>query len=146
MWREALVDDFGLTRFLSAQDGVFESALAEIRQGRKKSHWMWFIFPQLVGLGDSAMARRYGIRSLAEAKAFLEHPVLGTRLCSAVAVLQDLVGSSAHDVFDALDALKLRSSLTLFAEAGGGPLFEAALARWFSAEKDPATLALLDRG
>ncbi len=136
---------FDLTRFVDAQEPVFEQALAEIRRGRKSSHWMWFIFPQLLGLGHSAMSRRYGIHSIDEARAYLDHPLLGQRLRVAVEALQDLVGNTAQEVFGAVDVMKLRSSLTLFAEAGGGALFLAALARWFAGETDTATLQFLGR-
>ena len=136
-------DHSRLERFVVAQERVFEQALGEIRRGRKQSHWMWFIFPQLAGLGSSDMARHYAIGSLEEARAYLRHPVLGPRLRLIVEVLQDLVNASASEVFGALDATKLRSSLTLFAEAGGGALFDAALARWFSGVKDAETLRRL---
>ena len=136
-------DHSRLERFVVAQERVFEQALGEIRRGRKQSHWMWFIFPQLAGLGSSDMARHYAIGSLEEARAYLRHPVLGPRLRLIVEALQDLVNASASEVFGALDATKLRSSLTLFAEAGGGALFDAALARWFSGVKDAETLRRL---
>src|SRR3546814_3568626 len=104
---------------------------------------MWFIFPQIAGLGHSAMAQRYAIQSLDEAKAYLDHPLLGSRLRTCVSALQDLTGMTAEAVFGGIDAIKLRSSLTLFDAAGGGPLFAAALDRWFRGEKDDATLRLL---
>ncbi len=138
-------DPFHLDRFVSAQDGVYDSALAEIQRGRKRSHWMWFVFPQLAGLGRSAMAQHYAIASLDEARAYLDHAVLGERLRACVAALQDLDQSDPEAVFGAVDALKLRSSLTLFAQAGGGRLFEAALDRWFDGGRDEATLTLLGR-
>ena len=103
---------------------------------------MWFVFPQIAGLGASAMARRYAIVSLAEARAYLGHAILGPRLVACVAALQDLGTSDAESVFGGIDAIKLRSSLTLFAEAGGGALFEAALTRWFGTP-DRATLDLI---
>jgi uncharacterized protein (DUF1810 family) len=142
-WAAMTDDPFQLDRFLAAQEGAYESALAEIRRGRKRSHWMWFIFPQLAGLGYSAMAQHYALGSLDEARAYLEHPVLGERLRSCVGALQDLDQSDPQAVFGAVDALKLRSSLTLFALAGGGSLFDAALDRWFDGRRDEATLALL---
>lgn len=120
-----------LERFVEAQDGVYASALAEIRRGAKRGHWMWFVFPQLQGLSRSPMAERFGIRSLDEARDYLEHPVLGDRLRECVAALQDLTGTSAIEVFGDIDAIKLRSALTLFALADGGPIFEAAVTRWF---------------
>ncbi|MXP45333.1 DUF1810 domain-containing protein [Allopontixanthobacter sediminis] len=138
-------DPHNLGRFLEAQAGRYETAVNEVRRGMKRSHWMWFIFPQLAGLGRSATAQHYAIRSLNEARSYLSHPVLGTRLRECVALLQDLDGLTAQTVFGEVDALKLRSSLTLFIEAGAGPLFVAALERWFAGEKDTATLALLNR-
>ena len=136
-------DPYQLHRFLIAQDGIYEQALAEIRRGAKRSHWMWFIFPQVAGLGSSAMSQRYAIGSLDEARAYLEHPVLGRRLRECVSALQDLTNTTAREVFGEVDASKLCSSLTLFVEAGSVPLFEAALHRWFGAKPDTATLKLL---
>ena len=143
-----MTDPFDLDRFVTAQAGSYETALAEIRRGAKRSHWMWYIFPQIAGLGRSDMARRYAIRSLDEARAYLAHPILGARLRECVAALQDLIGLTADGVFGDIDAVKLRSSLTLFIEAGARPLFTAALDRWFDGAKDEATLSLLgeDRG
>jgi uncharacterized protein (DUF1810 family) len=138
-----MADPGDLGRFVAAQENVYESALAEIRRGAKRSHWMWFIFPQIAGLGHSAMAQRYAIGSLDEAEAYLDHPLLGNRLRTCVSALQDLTGMTAEAVFGGVDAVKLRSSLTLFDTAGGGPLFTAALDRWFGGEKDEATLRLL---
>lgn len=134
---------YDLDRFAAAQAPVFDSALAEIRRGRKRGHWMWFVFPQLAGLGHSGMAQYYALASLDEARAYLDHPVLGARLRACVEALQDLTEIDAETVFGDVDALKLRSSLTLFAQAGGGQLFEAALDRWFDGRRDPATLDLL---
>lgn len=136
-----------LERFVEAQAPVYATALGEIRRGAKRSHWMWFIYPQLVGLGRSETARFFGIRSLDEARAYLAHPVLGARLRECVAALQDItdISISAKAVFGQIDAIKLRSSLTLFVEAGAGPLFDAALERWFGGSRDPATLELLQR-
>lgn len=98
-------DSFDLARFVEAQEGVYQSALAEIRRGAKRGHWMWFIFPQLRGLGHSAMAERYGIGSIEEARAYLEHPLLGQRLRECVEALQDLTGPSAADIFGEVDAM-----------------------------------------
>jgi|UPI0000E91ADA uncharacterized protein (DUF1810 family) len=136
---------FDLDRFVSAQEASYESALAEIRRGRKRSHWMWFVFPQLVGLGRSETARHYAIASLDEARAYLAHPLLGTRLRACVEALQDLDHGSAEAVFGDIDALKLRSSLTLFEQASGERLFAAAIERWFDGRRDEATLRLLGR-
>ena len=139
-------DAFDLGRFVDAQFGIHERALAEIRRGRKTSHWMWFIFPQLAGLGFSEMSRRYAIGSLAEARAYLAHPLLGSRYRECVGALQDLVGTTAEAVFGAVDVMKLQSSLTLFAQAAPEDrLFAAALERWFGGVPDRRTLDLLDR-
>ncbi|MDF0488988.1 DUF1810 domain-containing protein [Sphingomonas sp. H39-1-10] len=134
-------DPFDLERFLEAQADSYATALAEVRRGAKRSHWMWFIFPQIAGLGSSAMARRYAIQSLDEARAYLAHPVLGARLREITAALQDLPPSAPEAVFGPLDAVKLRSSLTLFEAAGGGAVFGAALDRWYHGTRDAATLA-----
>jgi uncharacterized protein (DUF1810 family) len=141
-----VADPFDLDRFLTAQAGSYETAFSEIRRGAKRSHWMWFIFPQLAGLGRSEMARHYAIRSLEEARAYLDHPVLGARLRECVGALQDLTGLDAVDVFGEIDAMKLRSSLTLFGRVGDGVLFAAALDRWFDGQADPTTLNLLRDG
>jgi uncharacterized protein (DUF1810 family) len=133
---------FDLERYVSGQAGTYHTALTEISHGAKRSHWMWFIFPQLAGLGRSEMARRYAIGSVEEARAYLAHPVLGGRLRACVGAVQGLSDTSAERVFGAVDAVKLRSSLTLFEAAGGGALFSEALERWFG-ERDPRTLALL---
>ena len=129
-----------LDRFVQAQEGSYATVLAEIRAGAKRSHWMWYVFPQIAGLGHSPMAQRYAIRSLDEARAYLAHPVLGPRLRECVAALDSLTGTTAERVFGGIDAMKLRSSLTLF-EAAGAP-FGDTIARWFG-ERDERTLALL---
>ena len=139
-------DPHDLERFVSAQHGDYTAALTEISNGAKQSHWMWFIFPQIAGLGFSAMSRRFAIASLDEARAYLEHPLLGLRLRACVDALQGVTGKTAQDVFGEVDAAKLRSSLTLFAEAGTDQLFAAALGRWFGGVRDDATLALLGEG
>lgn len=136
-------DPHDLNRFVEAQAGCYDNALAELRRGAKRGHWMWFVFPQLEGPGRSETAKRYAIRSIEEARAYLDHPVLGPRLRECVEALQDLTGVSAAEVLGEVDAMKLRSSLTLFREAGGGPLFAAALERWHGGQPDPATLALV---
>lgn len=139
-----MTDPFNLNRFATAQADTYEAALAEIRRGAKRGHWMWFIFPQMAGLGSSAMAQTYALRSLDEARAYLAHPVLGTRLRECVAALQDLPGKTAEAIFGSVDAMKLRSSLTLFEAAGGGPHFSAALERWFGGAADRRTVQLLE--
>jgi len=136
-------DAFDLARFVRAQAGIYEQTLAEIRSGRKRSHWMWFIFPQFAGLGHSPMAQRYAIGSIAEARAYLADPVLGTRYRECVASLQALPATTAERVFGGIDAIKLKSSLTLFDEAGHEPLFSEAIGRWFEGQRDEATLRLL---
>ena len=135
-------DPYELNRFVDAQRGVYEQALAEIRHGAKRSHWMWFIFPQIAGLGQSNMARRFAIGSLVEAQAYLGHPLLGPRYEECVAALQALNDTTAERVFGSVDAMKLRSSLTLFARAGDNALFREAIERWFSAP-DERTIEIL---
>ncbi|WP_404711044.1 DUF1810 domain-containing protein [Sphingomonas sp. MMS24-J13] len=135
-------DPYDLARFVAAQQSVYATALGEIKRGAKRSHWMWFIFPQVAGLGRSPTAQHFAISSIDEARAYLAHPLLGTRLHECVAALQDLPPTSAEAVFGGIDAIKLRSSLTLFAEASGERMFEAAIERWFGS-KDAATLKLL---
>jgi uncharacterized protein (DUF1810 family) len=136
-------DSFDLERFVAIQRETYASALAEIRAGRKRSHWIWYIFPQAAGLGQSAMSVRYAIGSTAEAQAYLDHALLGARYRECVAALQALGGHDPEAVFGAIDAVKLRSSLTLFAEVSGEPLFTAALDKWFGGQRDAATLAIL---
>ncbi len=133
-------DPHNLARFIAAQDGSYDTALAEIRQGDKRSHWMWYVFPQVAGLGHSPMAHRYAIRSLDEARAYLDHPLLGARLRECVAALDQLAGTTAERVFGGIDAIKLRSSLTLF-EAAGAPVGPT-IDRWFG-ERDARTLEIL---
>jgi uncharacterized protein (DUF1810 family) len=120
--------------------------VAELRAGRKDSHWMWYVFPQIAGLGLSAMAQTYAIASLAEARAYLEHPVLGDRLVDCVAAVVGVKGRSAHQIFGSPDDVKFRSSLTLFAQAAPDqPLFRRALELYFDGEPDPRTLEILAR-
>ena len=139
-------DPFHLARFIEAQRGVYETALAELRSGVKRSHWMWFIFPQIKGLGSSSTAQHIALSGLAEAQAYLAHTTLSGRLLActdAVTALPDR--PTARDIFSTPDDLKFRSSMTLFAEAADDPApFEAALHRYFAGEKDPLTLDLLD--
>jgi uncharacterized protein (DUF1810 family) len=136
-------DDFDLDRFVAAQAPTYATALAEIRRGAKRSHWMWFIFPQLTGLGHSAAARRFSISGRPEAAAYIDHPLLGPRYLQCVETLQDLTTSNPVAVFGTIDAVKLRSSLTLFESARPLPLVAAAIDRWFGGERDPLTLRLL---
>ena len=137
---------FNLDRFTTAQDRTYDDVLRELRAGRKASHWMWFIFPQLKGLGRSETAQYYGIASLDEARAYLDHPLLGARLRECLSALQELAPVTAEAVFGSLDATKFRSSLTLFAAADPADRAIAeALQRWFAGKQDGATLQLLDR-
>lgn len=132
-----------LDRFVSAQAGVYADALAELKAGRKRTHWMWFIFPQIAGLGFSPAAQRYAIASLDEARAYLAHPVLGPRLRECAQTLLAVDGMSAREILGYPDDLKLRSSMTLFARAADDPdVFEAVLDRYFDGP-DPRTLDLL---
>ena len=136
-----------LSRFVDAQARVWDAVRAELGAGRKRSHWMWFVFPQLRGLGRSETARHYGIASREEAVAYLAHPLLGPRLRECVELLLATEGRSAHEILGSPDDLKLRSCLTLFREASGGDaLFEQALTRFHDGRADAATLALLDAG
>lgn len=134
-------DLYDLQRFLDAQQSTYASVLVELRSGRKTGHWMWFIFPQLAGLGRSATAQHYAIGSLDEAHAYLAHPTLGPRLRQCVQSLPH--DSNAVDVLGDVDAMKLWSSLTLFEAADGGDMFSAALERWFGGVRDEVTLKLL---
>lgn len=134
-----------LDRFVTAQDDVYRQALAELGAGAKRSHWMWFVLPQIAGLGQSAMARAYAIADAAEARAYLAHPVLGARLIEATAAVTAARGS-AEAILGGIDAVKLRSSMTLFAAVADDPApFRAALDRFFGGADDPATLDLLRR-
>ena len=140
-------DPHRLQRFVDAQDddGTYESALRELRDGRKRSHWMWFIFPQIAGLGQSPTSRRYAISSLEEARAYVAHPVLGPRLEECVRALLARTGASARDIFGGIDAMKLRSSMTLFHRADpDNALYREVLDRYFGGEPDEATDRLLD--
>ena len=135
-------DPYDLQRFAAAQDagGTYEQATAELRGGRKASHWMWFVFPQIAGLGYSPMSRTYAITSLDEARAYLAHPVLGARLIDCAAILTGLAGRTAEQIFGEVDAMKLRSSITLFIHAAPRePVFRQVLDQYFGGEPDSAT-------
>jgi uncharacterized protein (DUF1810 family) len=132
-----------LERFVKAQEGVYPRALAELRAGKKQSHWMWFIFPQVAGLGHSAMAQMYAIGSLDEAKAYLAHPVWGQRLRACCEAVLAVEGKSAHAIFGSPDDLKFRSSLTLFDLASPNDIFRAAMDKYFGGEADELTLQKL---
>jgi uncharacterized protein (DUF1810 family) len=137
-------DPHDLERFVKAQSPVHAQALAELRAGRKTSHWMWFVFPQIAGLGTSPMAQRYAIASLAEARAYWSHPVLGPRLKECTAAVLAVRGRSAHDIFGSPDDVKFRSCMTLFERAvPEEPLFAQALDAYYGGERDRATLQRL---
>lgn len=135
-----------LERFVAAQEGVYPRALAELRRGRKESHWMWFVFPQIAGLGTSPTARRYAIASADEARAFLAHPLLGARLRDCTAAILAHRERGAEAIFGPVDAMKLRSSMTLFEAVADDPApFAAALSAFHGGERDAATLRLIGR-
>ena len=138
-------DPHDLQRFVEAQASTYEQALSEVRDSRKRSHWMWFIFPQIDGLGFSPMARRYSIKSLDEASAFLAHPILGARLLEISNAALAVSGPCAHEIFGSPDDLKLRSCATLFGRAAGpDSVFQRLLEKYYEGEADAATLRILD--
>jgi uncharacterized protein (DUF1810 family) len=138
---------FTLERFVAAQAPVYDDVLEELRAGRKTSHWMWFVFPQLKGLGRSEMAREYGLDGLAEAAAYLDHAVLGSRLRECTDLVNAIDGSTASDIFGAVDAMKFRSSMTLFERvAGPASPFSRAIEKYYAGQRDDATLSLTGRG
>lgn len=141
---DAASDSFDLQRFVDAQEAVYADVCRQLRAGRKQSHWMWFIFPQVAGLGSSPTAQRFAIKSVDEAAAYLAHPVLGPRLRECIRLTLDIEGSSAKQIFGWPDWMKFRSSMTLFAEAAGdNALFLSALETFFEGEPDTATLGRL---
>jgi uncharacterized protein (DUF1810 family) len=136
----------GLQRFVDAQEPVFERVSAELHAGRKTSHWIWFIFPQIKGLGRSALAEKFAIASLQEAQAYLAHPILGPRLRNCVRLVNSVEGRSINEILGPPDDVKFRSSLTLFARASGDePVFTDALQKYFAGEADSLTLDRLNR-
>ena len=136
--------EFQLDRFVEAQEDVYARVLEELRRGRKTGHWMWFVFPQLAGLGRSEMSRYYAIRSLAEARAYIAHPVLGSRLRDCAALVAGATATSAEEIFGSIDAVKLRSSMTLFHRAAPDEhVFADVLAHFFNGIPDAATDDLL---
>ncbi|HUA72931.1 MAG TPA: DUF1810 domain-containing protein [Solirubrobacteraceae bacterium] len=142
-------DPYGLERFVSAQNraGTYAAVVDELRAGRKRSHWMWFVFPQIAGLGQSSMSRTYAISSLDEARAYLAHPILGPRLTECARILAEIDGLTAQDIFGGIDAIKLRSSMTLFAYAdSANPIFGQVLETYFGGVPDEATERLLGVG
>jgi uncharacterized protein (DUF1810 family) len=139
-----MADLYRLERFVAAQDGVYDDAVAELRRGRKTSHWMWFVFPQIAGLGRSATAQRYAIGSLDEARAYLEHPVLGPRLIESASILLGNDDATAEQIFGQIDAMKLRSSMTLFRHAAPDePVFGRVIDRFFEGAEDAETVRRL---
>lgn len=136
-------DPYDLERFVRAQATDYDQALAELREGRKRSHWMWYIFPQIEGLGLSPMSRQYAIKSAAEARAYLDHPVLGPRLNECATVVYNIAGRSAFEILGAPDDMKLRSSATLFASVSGGGIFEQLIQKYFAGQHDEKTLKRL---
>jgi uncharacterized protein (DUF1810 family) len=139
-------DPYDLNRFLGAQEGVYERALAELKDGQKRTHWMWYIFPQINGLGYSPTAKRYSIKSIEEARQYLNHPVLGKRLLECAEAVIALKGGSLSEIFGYPDDLKFKSSMTLFENiAGSGSVFSSALDRYCHGERDATTLGLLEK-
>lgn len=139
--------DYDLKRFLDAQQAVYHRALAEIKNGSKQSHWMWYIFPQILGLGYSETARFYAIHNLEEARAYLEHPILGSRLIDVSNALLGIVGKTANQILGSPDELKLRSSMTLFSLVNkADPVFQAVLDKYFNGLVDQRTVELLQAG
>lgn len=138
-----MTDPFDLERFLRAQDPVFRDVLGELARGRKQTHWMWFVFPQVAGLGFSAMSQRYAIGSRAEAEAYLAHPVLGPRLIECTRLVLAVDGRTINAILGAPDDSKFRSSMTLFGAMSNEPVFDEALAKYFAGERDGATLEIV---
>jgi uncharacterized protein (DUF1810 family) len=142
---DSMTDDADLQRFVDAQESDYQTALAEIRAGQKRSHWMWYIFPQYQGLGFSFTSRHFAIKSLAEARAYLEHPLLGPRLEACADALLSIDGRSAKQIFGWPDELKLKSSMTLFAQlAGAESVFAQVLDKYFAGARDDRTIELID--
>jgi uncharacterized protein (DUF1810 family) len=137
-------DSFNLQRFLESQAPVMDLVLEELRTGRKRTHWMWFIFPQVQGLGSSPTAVHFALSGAEEARAYLAHPVLGDRLRTCCDAILALPGSSPEAVFGAVDAMKLRSSMTLFAAVSGEAIFKDVLLKYYEGNEDPATREILD--
>jgi uncharacterized protein (DUF1810 family) len=138
-------DPHNLSRFIDAQAGVYSGAVEELKRGTKTGHWIWFIFPQIEGLGHSGMSRRFSISSIDEAKAYSEHPILGSRLIECIELVMAVEGKSAEQIFGHIDALKFRSCLTLFAIARNDEtLYQQALDKYFDGARDPLTMQALE--
>lgn len=143
--RDEAGDPYDLNRFVQAHEDDYERALSEIKSGRKRSHWMWYIFPQFDGLGFSTMSKRYSIKSVAEAKAYLSHPILGPRLTECVEAVLSVEGRSAYEIFGSPDDMKLRSCATLFASVSPkSSIFDQLLEKFFQGKRDDKTLRLLN--
>ena len=140
-----MTDPFDLERFVRAQNPIIRAVQGGLAQGRKQSHWMWFIFPQIAGLGFSAMSQRYAIGSRAEAESYLAHPLLGSRLVDCTRLVLAVEGRTINAIFGAPDDAKFRSSMTLFGAVSDEPIFDEALAKYFAGQRDDATLGILDR-
>ena len=141
-----MTDKYQLERFVDAQDldGIYERVVSELRAGRKVSHWMWFIFPQIAGLGHSPLAQKFAISSLPEAQAYLRHPILGLRLTECTKIVMGINGKSATEIFGAIDSMKLRSSMTLFTSAApDDPVFRGVLDKYFNGSPDNNTVVRL---
>ena len=139
------MDRYNLDRFVAAQEGMFEQACAELRRGRKTGHWMWFIFPQIAGLGFSEMSREYAIRSIDEARAYLTHATLGPRLREICAIVNEIEGKTAYQIFGSPDDMKLRSSMTLFAHATEeNGVFVEVIRKYFGGVEDERTVELME--
>ena len=136
-------DPFELQRFIAAQDPLYSTVTAELRRGRKQMHWMWFIFPQVIGLGRSSMAMRYAIRSREEASAYLAHPLLSGRLLECTELVLGNTEKTAHDIFGSPDDMKFRSSMTLFSAVSARAIFQTAIDRFYEGIPDEATLAIM---
>ena len=139
-------DTYNLKRFITAQDNydTYKKVIKELSNGRKESHWMWYIFPQIKGLGMSSISQMYGIASIDEAEAYIQHPELGSRLIECCEILLQLQDQTSVDIFGDIDALKLKSSMTLFAEVSNDPVFKQVLDKYYDGEKDESTLKILD--
>ena len=138
-------DPFNLDRFVSAQQSVYDRVLAELKNGKKRSHWMWYVFPQFQGLAQSNTSRYYAIKTREEAIAYLQHPVLGKRLRECTEAVTNIEGKSVSEIFGYPDDLKLKSSMTLFSSVASDPLFYRVLDKYFQGEKDEKTLQLLKK-
>ncbi len=139
-----MADPYNLQRFVTAQDAVYETVLSEMKDGKKRSHWMWFIFPQITGLGHSPMAINFSISSKAEAEAYLLHDRLGSRLRECAQLVLEIEGRTSSEIFGDIDAIKLRSCMTLFATVSDAPVFIEVLSKFYGGDRDKKTLEILN--